>query len=326
MPTAVHFYDHESFEVSSNSMQEDILRGLRARNKSTSPKYFYDQRGSALFEEICQQPEYYISRAEEAILATVVDEIDALAGTDVSLIDIGSGASRKVRLLLDEMDISHYLGVDISRHFLFESTSKLALDHPGLNVHAVCADFSKRLPLPDHLSRGRKVAFFPGSSIGNFSPAEASAFLAGLHDTLAPGSGLIIGVDLIKAPEVLEAAYNDAAGVTAAFNLNLLNRLRVELDAHLDPEHFYHRAIYNAEQSRIEMHLVSAMAQVITVAGESFRFQEGESLHTENSYKYSVDGFQALARRSGFTSRRVWTDGDGQFSVHYLESAPQGRL
>ena len=319
MTSAVHFYDHAPTEASSLSMREEILQGLRAPKKSLSPKYFYDQRGSELFEEICQQPEYYLTRTEEAILATVVDEIDALAGKEVSLVEIGSGASRKVRLLLEHMDITNYLGIDISRDFLVESTRKLANDYPWLNVHAVCADFNQCLPLPIGLRDGRIMVFFPGSSIGNFSPAEATTFLARLYATLPPGSGVVIGVDLVKDPAILEAAYNDAAGVTAQFNLNLLNRLATELDAHLEPDCFVHRAFFNSELSRIEMHLVSTMAQVINVAGEPFRFQGGESLHTENSYKYSVEGFQALAQRSGFSPRKVWTDGRGYFSVHYLE-------
>ncbi|MEX2475364.1 L-histidine N(alpha)-methyltransferase [Marinobacter sp.] len=319
MTTAVHFYDHQPTEAYSLSMQEDILRGLRAQPKYSSPKYLYDQRGSALFEEICQLPEYYLTRKEEAILATVVEEIGELAGEDVSLIDIGSGASRKVRLLLEHVNITNYLGIDLSRDFLFESTSILATDYPWLNVHAICADYSKRLPLPPELTEGRIVAFFPGSSIGNFSPAEASAFLAGIYTALPPGSGLLVGVDLIKERAILEAAYDDEAGVTAQFNLNLLSRLETELDAHLDPERFVHKAFFNDRFSRIEMHLVSTMAQVINVAGEAFRFQEGESIHTENSYKYSIEGFQVLAQRSGFSCRKVWTDGGGSFSVHYLE-------
>lgn len=319
MTTAVHFYDHEPTEAYSLSMREDILKGLRGRPKVSSPKYLYDQYGSVLFEEICRQPEYYLSRTEEAILASVVDEIGELAGEQLSLIDIGSGASRKIRLLLEQMSISNYLGVDISRDFLIESTSKLATDYPWLNVHAICADFSKRIPFPVELTDGRIVAFFPGSSIGNFTPAEASAFLAGIYHALPPGSALLIGVDLIKDPSTLEAAYNDAAGITALFNLNLLTRLETELDAQLDSGRFVHRAFFNEKHSRIEMHLVSTVEQVVAIAGETFQFREGESIHTENSYKYSIEGFQTLAQRSGFTCRKVWTDGCGYFSVHYLE-------
>lgn len=319
MTTAVRFYDHQPATSSSLTMREEVLAGLRAPQKYCSPKYFYDQRGSELFEQICQQPEYYLTRSEEAILATAMDEIEELAGKNATLVEIGSGASRKVRLLLEHMEISSYLGIDISRDFLLESTAKLAADYPWLEVHAACADFCQRITLPEGLNEGPLVGFFPGSSIGNFSPTEAEDFLAGLHATLPEGSGLLIGVDLIKDTATLEAAYNDAAGITAEFNLNLLRHLERELGAYLDPERFVHRAVFNSEHHRIEMHLVSTMAQVITVAGETFRFQEGESLHTENSYKYSIDGFQALARRCGFVSRAFWTDRGENFSVHYLE-------
>ena len=319
MTTAVRFYDHQPAESSSLTMREEVLEGLRAPQKFCSPKYFYDQRGSELFEQICQQPEYYLTRTEEAILATAMDEIAALAGKNATLVELGSGASRKVRLLLEQMEITSYLGIDISRDFLLESTRKLAADYPWLEVHAACADFCQRITLPEALDERPLVGFFPGSSIGNFSPTEAGDFLAGLHTTLPEGSGLLIGVDLLKDPAILEAAYNDGAGVTAEFNLNLLGHLERELGASLDPERFVHRAVFNSKHHRIEMHLVSTMAQVITVAGETFRFQEGESLHTENSYKYSIDGFKALARRCGFISRAVWTDREKKFSVHYLE-------
>lgn len=319
MTTAVHFHDHEPAEALS--MRDDILQGLRAHPKYTPSKYFYDEQGSRLFEKICQQPEYYLTRTEEAILATVVDEISALAGNRVSLIDIGSGASRKVRLLLEHMDISHYLGIDISRDFLLESTGQLASEYPHLPVHAMCADYSKRFSLPPELHDGRVIAFFPGSSIGNFSPAEAGAFLSRIHSALPAGSALLIGVDLIKDTAVLEAAYNDAAGITAQFNLNLLHRLKTELNARFEPDRFVHRAFFNTEHNRIEMHLISTMAQVITVAGETFQFREGESLHTENSHKYSIEGFQSLARNAGFSSCNVWTDPRRHFSVHYLRCA-----
>ncbi|GAB2795613.1 L-histidine N(alpha)-methyltransferase [Halomonas shantousis] len=302
-------------------MRDEILAGLRATPKHVSPKFFYDQRGSELFDEICVQPEYYPTRTEEAILGAAVGDIAALAGQEATLVELGSGASRKVRLLLEAMRPSSYLGIDISRDFLLDSTRRLAADYPWLEVHAACADFSQRLAWPDDMACERPVAFFPGSSIGNFDPQAAEAFLHRLHRLLPTGSGLLIGVDLVKDRTVLEAAYNDAAGVTAAFNLNLLERLRNELDAELDPVHFQHRAFFNPDASRIEMHLVSEMAQVITVAGERFRFNTGESLHTENSYKYSIEGFQALAGRAGFRARAEWVDDDALFSVHYLECA-----
>lgn len=319
MTTAVHFYDHQPADSSSLTMREEILTGLRAPQKYCSPKYFYDRYGSELFELICRQPEYYLTRSEEAILATAMDEIEQLAGKNATLVELGSGASRKVRLLLEHMEVTSYLGIDISKDFLLESTGKLAADYPWLKVHAACADFCQHITLPEGLHDGPMVGFFPGSSIGNLSPVEAEAFLARLNMTLPKGSGLLVGVDLIKDPVTLEAAYNDAAGVTAEFNLNLLRRIERELDAHLNPERFVHRAVFNSKHRRMEMHLVSTMSQVITVAGETFRFQQGESLHTENSYKYSIKEFQALARRGGFSCRAVWTDRGENFSVHYLQ-------
>ncbi|MHB0776629.1 L-histidine N(alpha)-methyltransferase [Halomonas sp. WWR20] len=318
MTLAVHFHDLHSTPA-ANSMRDEILAGLRATPKHASPKFFYDQRGSELFDAICIQPEYYPTRTEEAILGQAADDIAALAGREATLVELGSGASRKVRLLLEAMRPSSYLGIDISRDFLLDSTRRLAADYPWLEVHAACADFSQRLAWPDDMACERPVAFFPGSSIGNFDPQAAEAFLRRLHPLLPVGGGLLIGVDLVKDTAILEAAYNDAAGVTAAFNLNLLERLRSELDAELDPTHFEHRAFFNRDVSRIEMHLVSTMAQVITVAGERFRFATGESIHTENSYKYSIEGFQALAGRAGFRSCAEWADDEGLFSVHYLE-------
>lgn len=318
MTTTVRFYDQQATATVS-SMRDEILAGLRAAPKHVSPKYFYDQRGSELFERICAQPEYYPTRTEEAILSAAAEDIAAIAGREATLVELGSGASRKVRLLLETLRPTSYLGIDISRDFLLDSTRRLAADYPWLKVHAACADFSQRLAWPDGMACERPVAFFPGSSIGNFDPEAAQAFLRRLHSLLPPDSGLLVGVDLIKDKTTLEAAYNDAAGFTAAFNLNLLERLRQEMDAEIDPGHFEHRAFFNAEASRIEMHLVSCMAQGVTVAGERFRFQAGESLHTENSYKYTIEGFQRLAGRAGFRPRAKWIDKNALFSVHYLE-------
>lgn len=317
MTQAVRFHDQHVDEANP-SFLDDVLAGLSARPKALSPKYFYDRRGSALFERICTQPEYYLTRTEEQILAAAAAEIAELAGPESLLVELGSGASRKVRLLLEAMQPARYLGVDISREFLLESTRRLAADYPWLEVHAVWADFSRRLSLPRDLSGGRAVAFFPGSSIGNFEPAAAEAFLAGLHRLLPTGSGLLIGVDLIKDRDILDAAYNDAAGVTADFNLNLLKRLRDELGAELDPSGFRHLAFYHEAMSRIEMHLESLRDQTIRVGGRDFSLAAGETLHTENSCKYSVDGFQALARRAGFAPTAVWSDPQTLFSVHYL--------
>ena len=319
MSTAVRFHDQHGEETES-SFRDDVIAGLGRFPKALSPKYFYDERGSLLFDAICRQPEYYLTRTEEGILAAAAEEIAALVGPESLLVELGSGASRKVRLLLEAMRPTRYLGVDISRDFLLQSTRHLAADYPWLEVHAAWADFSERLHLPAGVEGRRVVAFFPGSSIGNFAPAEAEAFLAELHRALPPGSGVLIGVDLVKDRAILEAAYNDAAGVTAAFNLNLLERMRRELGASVEPSRFRHRAFFDTQASRIEMHLVSDCRQTLVLDQHRFEFAPGETLHTENSCKYARDDFQALARRAGYRPRAVWSDDDELFSVHYLAS------
>ncbi|NIC07560.1 L-histidine N(alpha)-methyltransferase [Billgrantia bachuensis] len=320
MDSLVRFHDQHPPEV-AGSLCEELLAGLSATPKFTSPKFFYDRRGSELFDAICVQPEYYPTRTEEAILRAAAADIAEVVGRDATLIELGSGASRKVRLLLEALHPACYLGVDISRDFLLESTRRLAADYPWLEVHAACADFSRPMAWPDGLAGERPVAFFPGSSIGNFTPEEAEGFLKGLTRLLPVGGGLLIGVDLIKDRAILDAAYNDAAGVTAAFNLNLLQRLRHEFEAEVEPHEFRHQAFYNEVDSRIEMHLVSLRDQAIRVAGERIDFEEGECLHTENSYKYSVAGFRELSGRAGFEPRAHWIDCDSLFCIHYLERA-----
>ncbi len=321
MAVALRFYDHFE-QAPGDSLREECLHGLACRPKSISPKFFYDQRGSELFEQICRQPEYYPTRTEELILRRAAGEIAEIAGHDANLVELGSGASRKVRLLLEALHPSSYLGIDISREFLLGSARRLAADYPWLQVQAACADFSQPLRLPEEALGEQPLAFFPGSSIGNFDPADALAFLHNLHELLPPAGGLLIGVDLLKDRSTLEAAYNDEAGVTAAFNLNLLERLRNELDCDIDPARFEHRAFFNAAQSRIEMHLLSPQAQRVRIEQAYFDFAAGETLHTENSYKYSVEGFCRLAARAGFDSLAVWTDPRQLFSVHYLQRAP----
>lgn len=320
MPLSVHFHDQRP-QAAGRSLREEVLAGFAERPKTTPPKLFYDRRGSELFEQICRQPEYYPTRTEELILARAAHDIAEIAGQDASLVELGSGASRKVRLLLEAMHPASYLGIDISEDFLRTSTQRLAADYPWLEVHAACADFSRPMSLPDGFAGEHPLAFFPGSSIGNFDPEEALAFLANLHELLPEGGGLLIGVDLVKDRDVLEAAYNDRAGVTAAFNLNLLERIRRELDSDIEPDTFVHRAFFNQADSRIEMHLVSPRAQDVAIEGERFHFTAGESLHTENSYKYSAEGFRALAGRAGFCALALWTDPQALFSVHYLQRA-----
>ncbi len=317
MALAIRFHD-QYVAQDDDALRDEILAGFAATPKRTPPKFFYDRRGSELFEQICKQPEYYPTRTEEAILRRIAAEVAEIAGPGASLVELGSGASRKVRLLLEAMRPASYLGIDISRDFLLSSTHRLGADYPWLDVHAACADFTRPMSLPAEFVGRRPLAFFPGSSIGNFDPADAQAFLRNLHDLLPAGGGLLIGVDLVKDRRTLEAAYNDRAGVTAAFNLNLLWRIRDELDSDISPARFAHRAFYNEARSRIEMHLASPRAQTVRIEGQCFDFAPGETLHTENSYKYTREGFQRLAGEAGFAPVRVWTDERELFSVHYL--------
>ncbi|MFC3609235.1 L-histidine N(alpha)-methyltransferase [Stutzerimonas tarimensis] len=318
MALAIHFHE-QSQPAPESSLRDEALAGLSCSPKWLSPKFFYDRRGSELFEKICQQPEYYLTRTEEGILREAVDDIARLSGPGIDLIEFGSGASRKVRLLLEALRPISYLGIDISEDFLLSSTQRLAADYPWLEVHAACSDFSQRLDLPEDFHSAHPLAFYPGSSIGNFTPAQARRFLGELHDLLPPGGGALIGVDLVKDRTTLEAAYNDRARATAAFNLNVLQRIRDELDSDIDPSRFEHHAFFNDAECRIEMHLVATEAQDVRIEGQSFHFAEGESLHTENSYKYSLESFCALARSAGFDCIGRWLDDDELFSVHYLQ-------
>jgi dimethylhistidine N-methyltransferase len=312
----VRFYD---FHPGVASLREEVLQGLSRQPKTIPPKFFYDARGSLLFDAICELPEYYPTRTEVNILQTYAEEIAAMAGPDVLLIELGSGASKKVRLLLDALKPHAYLGVDISKDFLLESTYQLAADYPWLKVHAACADFSQTLNVSAYSpSRNNKLAFFPGSSIGNFDPPHALALLKQLRQGLLPDGKLLIGVDLKKNPAILNAAYNDAQGVTADFNLNLLKRIQNELDTDLQPETFAHHAFYNEALGRIEMHLASRGQQSVRIENQDFDFAPEETIHTENSYKYSVAEFQTLAQKAGYRPERVWTDPQQLFSVHYL--------
>ena len=304
--------------------QEDfrtaVLEGLAKPHKSLPCKFFYDAVGSALFDRICEQPEYYPTRTEIGILTAAAPRIAALAGRGGVLVEYGSGSSGKTRLLLDALAPEVYMPIDISRQHMLGACHALARDYPALHLLAVCADYTRPLTLPRQGRGGqRRLAFFPGSSIGNFAPLEALRFLKNVAQQLDPGDGLLIGVDLKKDPAILNAAYNDAAGVTAAFNLNLLARCNRELGADFDLDAFAHRAFYNAAAGRIEMHLDSRRAQTVRVAGQRFAFSAGESIHTENSYKYRVDEFQRLATQAGFAPVQTWTDAAGLFSVHVLQ-------
>ncbi len=296
---------------------DELAAGLRAQPRRVSPKWFYDAAGSRLFERICELPEYYPTRTELALLDRHAGEIAALIGAGAEIVEFGAGASRKVRLLLSALEQPRrFVPVDISGEHLVEAAAALRADHPGLAVQPLVADFTGELVLP--AAAGRRIGFFPGSSIGNFEPTEAERLLRRFAGWL-DGGGLLIGVDLVKDPALLHAAYNDAEGVTAAFNLNLLARANRELGAGFDLAGWAHSAFYNPPLQRIEMHLVSRRRQAVSIVGECFEFAEGDSVHTENSYKYTVEGFQALARRAGFEPARCWTDAGRRFSLHWLE-------
>jgi dimethylhistidine N-methyltransferase len=297
----------------------DVIAGLTARPKRLAPKYFYDEAGSELFERITELPEYYPTRTERRILADHAADIAALVPAGAALVEFGSGSSAKTRIVLHAArGLAAYVPVDISGAFLDGEAARLRTEFPDLAVLPVAADFTEQFALPEAL-RGRPLlGFFPGSTIGNFEPHEASAFLRHAGKILGPGSTLIVGVDLEKDAKVLNAAYNDEAGVTAAFNLNLLVRINRELNGNFDLASFDHHAFYNRERHRIEMHLASLKRQKVRVCGESIEFRAGETIHTENSCKYTVESFKALARGAGWTPASVWTDADSYFSVQVL--------
>lgn len=303
-----------------DNLQAVVLAGLAQRRKRLPPKLFYDADGSALFDAITTLPEYYPTRTEISLLRRHGEEMAGLLGSDVQVIELGSGSDVKIRVLLDALGPKSYMPVDISGAHLLRAATAIARDYPDLDVHALCADYTRALALPE-AGGLRRAAFFPGSSIGNFEPAQAVALLRGIAGLLGPGGRLIVGVDLKKDPAVLHAAYNDSRGVTGAFNRNLLTRINRELGADFHLDAFEHRAFYDSERGRIEMHLVARTAQRVRIDGHRFAFAPGESIHTENSYKYGVAEFQSLAATAGYTGERVWQDEDRLFSVHCLRVA-----
>ena len=306
----------------ARTFADDVMAGLAAEPKRLPPKYFYDQRGSRLFEEITRLAEYYPTRTETAILDANAAEIAALVPANAAMVEFGAGSSAKARILLRATgQVTAYVPVDISGEFLSNEAMRLREDMPKLRVLPVAADFTKPFELPAVLGAKPRVGFFPGSTIGNFEPHEAHAFLRHAATLLGRGALLIIGVDLIKDPAILNAAYNDAAGVTAAFNLNLLERINRELDGEFKLENFRHRAFYNREKQRVEMHLASLMRQKVRVMGKLVDFRRGETIHTENSYKYTVELFRSHARSAGWTPAASWLDAQGYFSVHALVAA-----
>lgn len=308
-------------EPTPADFRSEFLAGLQRRPRLLPCKFFYDERGSRLFDRICELPEYYPTRTEAGILARNLDAIAAFCGRDCLLVELGSGSSRKTRLLLDRLEApAGYVPIDISRAHLRAAAATLAGEYPALEILPVCADYAQplRLPAPDTPAE-RRVVFFPGSTIGNFHPPEAVRFLRRIRDWCEPGDRLIVGVDLEKRREILEPAYNDERGITAAFNLNLLVRANRELGADFVLERFSHEAIYDAERRRIEMRIVSGCEQVVAIGRERFEFGPGERIVTEYSYKYPPSQFAGLASEAGWSVVRRWSDRRDWFGVFALE-------
>ena len=313
-------YEYLDLQPAVGSFLDDVVAGLSARQKSLPPKYFYDERGSQLFDAICGLPEYYPTRTELAMLEAFAPEMAERIGPDSAIIEYGSGAGRKTALLLRAVHPAAYVAIDISGEQLRVAVSGLADMFPAVTMMALCADYTRVLPLASLGSIGasRRIGYFPGSTIGNFILPEALEFLRNARVAVGPGGAMLVGVDLRKDPSTLNAAYNDAAGVTAAFNLNVLHRINRELRANFVPAAFRHRAHYDEDAGRIEMHLVSEREQQVTIAGRVFDFAAGETIHTENSYKYSVEGFKLLAAEAGYTPEHCWVDDRRLFSIHFL--------
>ncbi len=299
-----------------------VLEGLSRPGKSLPCRFFYDAEGNALFEEITKQPEYYLTNGEVAVLEANTAQILEDAADDMVLVEFGSGSSLKTEILLRRTRrLYAYAPIDISVSALLDAKQRLKARFPWLDVRPLLADFSCGVSLPPELAMRPKLGFFPGSTIGNFSPPEAVRLLVAMRKTLSPGARLVIGVDLKKDARRLVAAYDDAKGVTAAFNLNLLARINRELDGDFDLRRFRHEAVYDEIEGRIEMRLVSIGNQRVRVANRIFSFRDGEAIHTENAYKYSVEAFQRVAREAGWRPLHVWTDKENVFSVHELVDA-----
>lgn len=306
-------------EPTVESFADAVVAGLSKPQKTVPAKFFYDARGAKLFEEICTLPEYYPTRTEMGILAHAAPAIAEASGPGCDLVEFGSGSAKKVGLLLAAMaKPAAYVAIDISRDALLAGAETVAGAHPKVAVSAVCADYTKPMRLPD-LNGGARVGFFPGSTIGNFTPEEGAGFLKSAAETLSGGL-MVVGVDLKKEKRVLDAAYNDQKGVTARFNLNLLRRMNAEIGGTFDLARFRHRAFYDHSKGRIEMHLESLKPHDVKVAGRTFAFDSGETVHTENSYKYTVDEFKDFARAQGYEPLAVWTDLSMLFSVHLLRA------
>ena len=307
-------------QIVADEELDELIEGLRKPEKTISPKYFYDERGSQLFEEITRLPEYYPTETELGIMQDNIGEIASLVGKQASLIEFGSGSSLKTRVLLEHLDeLAAYVPVDISEDHLLESAKQIREEFPGLDVLPVVADFTQPFQLPDpKVMPVRNIVYFPGSTIGNFTQDEAEDLLRVMYGEAGAGGALLIGVDLQKDPAIIERAYNDSAGVTAEFNRNMLRHLNREFRADFDVDAFAHSAEYNEEEGRIEIRLVSERDQQFRLGGESFSIGKDEAILTEYSHKYTLEGFAAMAATAGFRVERVWMDAERLFSVQYL--------
>lgn len=311
----------EDYRPDNNEMLLEVLKGLLTSPKTLPCKYFYDKRGSDLFQQICQLPEYYPTRTETSLLKSIAGEIAELIGPACQMIEYGSGSSEKMHIILEALfEPESFTAVDISKEHLISVTKTLSIEFPQLKVHAVTADFVRPFCVPEMIGDGLRVGFFPGSTIGNFTYNAAVKFLQGTREVVGKGGAMLVGLDLKKDERILHAAYNDSQGVTAAFNMNLLARLNNELGANFNLDEFCHKAFYNAEAGRIEMHLKSLSAQTVMLGPEIISFKKNETIHTENSYKYRTDEFIELAERAGYKTIKSWSDKDDLFGVFFLQA------
>jgi dimethylhistidine N-methyltransferase len=316
---------HSDNKLSYQENLEDIYSGLQKNQKELSPKFFYNEKGSELFDQICELIEYYPTRTETEILISNIEEMASLISDDSVLIEYGSGSSQKTRILLDNFtNLAAYVSIDISGDYLLNSAKKLSSAYLDLGIIPIAADYTKPIDFSSiNNFNGPRVAFYPGSTIGNFYPNEAVAFLKNIRNELGDNGALIVGVDLHKEKSKLDAAYNDEKGITAEFNLNMLRHINTVYDANFDLAYFEHYAFYNQEFRRIEMHLISTKKQSVKISGEVFLFEKDETIRTEVSHKYSLNDFKELAQKANFEVKHVWIDKNNLFSVQYLISQPK---
>lgn len=310
----------QSHSVEHSVIRTELQAGLLAQSAFTSPKYLYDALGSHLFEAICLLPEYYPTRTESAIFDANLAQIAQAAGSGATLIDLGAGNCAKAARLFAALQPRQYVPIDISADFLTQALTALRLRFPDIEMTGIGRDFSSRLDLPDFVRQEKRLFFYPGSSIGNFTPLQASAFLQRIRAACGSDGALLIGVDLVKEKAILDAAYDDTLGVTAAFNLNLLHHLNRVLGADFAVRDWQHRAFYDPQRSRIEMHLEARQAVVVRWPDGQRRFSRGERIHTENSYKYTPQSFAAMLEAAGFGAIRCWTDARGWFAVMHAQA------